>query len=222
LHAVLCLGAAIYLLFFTPSHKGRLFAFDRTAWQLMDTHAGFLIYEILFYTNNASLVPRPLRFYVLHHVLLLGGLLATKIYPCALTLRLLPWYQLMGVAAGIEGIHEVILALGAPLRLYLRWLMAMTAMAMLRVAGGASLAVTAMMSLLDTEVVRSQQSDEEAAAAVFTRPYAIFFFGGTWTAAYIYWCWFSEINATQAAVFVELQKRRAGGKEKKKEGRRKK
>jgi hypothetical protein len=221
LHAALCLGAAAYSLFLAPSNKGRLFAFDRTVWQLMDTHAGFLIYELLFYTNNAALVPRPLRFLFLHHALLLGGMLITKIYPCALTLRLLPWYQLMGVAAGIEGMHEVVLAMGSPLRVYLRWLMAMTAAAMLRVAGGASLAVAAMMSLLDAEAVRAQRSNEEAAAVVFTRPYAIYFLGGTWTAAYIYWCWFSEISATQAAVFEELRKRRSGGKDKK-EGRRKK
>ncbi|PSC70433.1 Lysosomal Pro-X carboxypeptidase [Micractinium conductrix] len=99
-HALLCLAAASYASMHRELGRcgGRSFCWDDMAGRMLTVHAGFALYEILFWQNNASLVQPWNEMIFLHNLLTLLTALASLMYPCRLTLLVLPVQQMLAIA----------------------------------------------------------------------------------------------------------------------------
>lgn len=103
-------------------------------------HAGFLVYELIFFYNNASVL-RP-RFPLLgvHHCVALIAFVVAKAYPATLTVMVLPWYELLALSQAAEAVLDIAMALNMPANVRWQLLKACTVLGFWRAAGAVALA----------------------------------------------------------------------------------
>lgn len=192
LHSLFAVLSGFLLLYLGPSSGcgPRLFCVNNTASIMMDLHLGFFLYELMFYHNHSKTGVRPqFGMTFLHHTLFIMGYLLTRLYPCRLSLDLLPTYQLCCVPEVFNALRLLLNQWGAAPHVHFNNLLAMLGSGLARVLMAAVAAWKAFTWIRAVELWNLELPDDQS---VFNIPYGLLLVAGSALMLLIYIKWFAQ------------------------------
>lgn len=140
-HAIISLLASLYILMRRDlSHCGsQAFCHDDLSARLWCMHAGYALYEFLFWQNCSSLVKPWNEMVLLHNVVWILQAVASLLYPCRLSLVLLPLQEMLQVATLVDCVRRFMSIYGAPWHMRFKTLLLFMVVFSAKAVGGAAL-----------------------------------------------------------------------------------
>lgn len=212
------MGAAAYAFshrpsVFTSSCGDTLFCFNALSFNFLDIHAGYLFYQWIFYYNNHEIIKPRFNLQGAYRTLLVAGYSLSRAHPCALTLDVLPWYELLAVGDGAEALLDLSLALGAPNHVRLNRLLTLVITSFARAVGAVAIAFRSWWWLSSRGIM---QKDMPGGKAPLNAAYCVIFLGGGFVVATIYLNWFRKavdlMRRTEVAIAEQRMAQRNGAK----------
>ncbi|KAL4448336.1 hypothetical protein ABPG75_005555 [Micractinium tetrahymenae] len=143
-HALISLAAAAYAAVHQKLDRTcggqRLFCHDDLSARLFMMHAGYALYEFLFWQNNAQLTRPWTEMLLLNDVVVLLQGVAYLLYPCRLSLLLLPVQQMLSVATLVDSARRFCTVYGAPWTLRFKLQLGFVGAHFVKAAGAAGIA----------------------------------------------------------------------------------
>jgi len=201
LHAIISIASAIYLLIVnnnnnTPSSS--LFQTDKASSCMMDLSMGYFLSTLLIYTATSSTTRPMLPLTYLHNTLFILAYALAKLYPCALSLKLLPYYQLLTIVNIAEALFITSTVLSTNNNYYITIPLLPSRYTIIRLLllGGFIRAVAGVVLAIYSwwwiKLHRLYYLTELPYGQDALSPwYAAYYVCGTWMMATVYYKWFS-------------------------------
>ncbi|KAL4433269.1 hypothetical protein ABPG77_003317 [Micractinium sp. CCAP 211/92] len=212
-HALLSLAAAAYAAVHQKLDRtcgDRLFCHDDLSARLFMMHAGFALYDFLFWQNNARFLRPWNEMLLLNDVVTLLQGVAYLLYPCRLSLLLLPVQQMLSVAALADSARRFCAAFGVPWALRFKLQLGFVGAHFIQAAGAAGIAGFAYWWIRQHNLWRLKLPE---GMGLFNNVYGLILLAGCFIQFLIYSKWLAtSLEMTSRLLNLERGRMAAGGK----------
>lgn len=188
-HAIISLMASFFILMRRDlSHCGdQLFCHDDLSARLWTVRAGYSLYEFLFWQNNGGVVKPWNEMLLLHNTVVFMMAIASLLYPCRLSLILLPLQQLFQAAVLVDCVRRFLSIYGTPWHIRFKAYLAFIAAFAAKAAGAALLAAYAFWWIRSHSLWTLQLPEGMSS---LNQVYGMVFLAGSTILAMVYikWC----------------------------------
>ncbi|PRW44843.1 prolyl endopeptidase-like isoform A [Chlorella sorokiniana] len=141
-HAILCLAVSAYVLLRRDLSdcEGRAFCFDDMTARMLTVHAGYALFEVVFWQRSAAVAVPWNEMVFLGSVVTLLMAAAALVYPCRLSVLVLPVQQLLEAATLVDCMRRLCAVYGAPWHIRFKLQLLFTAAHFLKFVGSAGVA----------------------------------------------------------------------------------
>lgn len=215
LHAILSIASAIYLLIINNNNNDNtssLFNTDKASSWMMDLSVGYFLSTLLIYTATSSSTRPMLPLTYLHDTLFILAYALAKLYPCTLSLKLLPYYQLLTIVNIAEALLVTSTVLSTNDNNNISLLPNRYTIIILLLLGGFTRAVVGvLLAIYSWWWIKLHSlyylTDLPYRQGALSPWYAAYYVCGTWMMATVYYKWFStSVDLTNHLVKVKREK----------------